>query len=169
MLNITDPYEIRIIFKISGVLLVACVPLVIKDKKIALAVMFFFAFTPLLVYWSQFARPYIVAALFVLLSWKYPPFIILAVFTNPMAIIGANLYKRKWWLCYVIVFITAYLFFNAQPLPHDRLFTIDFFTQARRIYVIPYVTIMLYISNIPDSWIQRIEFFTKRLVTHSET
>jgi len=169
-LGLDTPEKIRGLYKVCGLLLVALVPLIFREWQKYLPLMLIFACSPLLIYWSCFARPYIVAAMFVLLAWKYPPFIILAVLTNPLAIVGINLFKvKQWWLFYLILFIGAIGFFLIQPLPHSGLFNSDFLMNARRIYVIPFVVACLYIYTIPNIWLQRVQLYAVGLVKHTRS
>ena len=150
-----------------GVLMIIIIPMIFKDEKIWIPLMIIMTISPILWYWSQFARPYVIGAFFVVLAWRYPPFILLGVLCNPIAICGVNLTKKKWWLFYLVVIIGAVLFYKYQPLvgwSYRQHFSTDFLLTARRLYVIPYTVLLLYISSIPNDWLERLQLYAKRLV-----
>ena len=163
--GLDNPTKIRWLFVFFGVALVMSVPLVIRDRRSHFAIMVFLSIAPLFSYWSVFARPYIIAAYFVLLSWRWPILMLPAILTNPIAITGINLTKSKWWTYYTILFAASYIYYQSMPLSDcGHLTNINFLLNARRIYVVPVLAIVLYVFTFNFSWFKRIQFSTKRLV-----
>jgi len=163
-IGLDEPHEIRWLFACSGVGMIL-IPLVLfKGFKVYAPLMLFVAVHPLFFYWSAFARPYIPAAFFVMLAWKWPLFMIPAVFTSPTAIVGVNLFKRKWVPFYIVLFLVTVIYYKSMPLSESGHFTKQFLLNARRIYVVPLVTLVLYICSIDFNRLAGLQFSAKRLV-----
>jgi hypothetical protein len=106
-------FQTRLPFAICSTLTALAIYYVLEDKKSALALAFVFATLPLFVWWGHLARPYAIAGLFMVLSWRSPYWMLLAVFTTPISLLGLNPYnlKKEWKLYLILILLTLVLYF----------------------------------------------------------
>ena len=78
-----------------------------KNERLALAFSLVIAVFPLFVFWSRYARPYMMAGFFIICSWGnrdiYKLFLIPAVLLTPLAIIGLKPSLNKRVILYYMV------------------------------------------------------------------
>jgi hypothetical protein len=143
-----DEFSTRFPFALAGSLTVLALYWVIKDKKIALVLALFYSVFPLFVFWSRLARPYAFAGLLVVLAWKYPKVMLLAVFCTPIAFIGVNLTKInehwKLYLSFLIVMIIIYFLRADYARGHWNIQTVLYST---RWWYLPSLVGMLYCAE----------------------
>ena len=166
-LGIDTVFKARWISLIAGTLCVLAIFLIAENKTYGLLGALFIATCPLLIFWSQFIRPYTLAGLFVLLGFKWKWWYIPAILVTPMAIIGINWYEiKERWIFYIILIICGGVFYSIMPevskFNHWR--DLEFITTARRIWVIPTCVFVAYMVNMPLSWQQWLQHLSKRLV-----
>ena len=87
------------------------------------------------------ARPYAVAGLFLVLSWRYWWIMIPAVMTTPIALVGVRL--NKWTLGFVALGI---LFFFIRP-DASRGWSMYLLEVSSRFWYLPALTLILYITK----------------------
>jgi predicted membrane-bound mannosyltransferase len=144
----TSEFWLRFPSAFFGTLSIPAIYFVIEDKKAALFAASFIAFCPLMVFWSRMARPYSVAAFFVILGWKYRYFYIASVLTTPYALLGLNLTKVKDYKFYIIIVALAALSFMIRPDSNRSFFNLEFILNAKRLWVIPFVSCCLYFFDV---------------------
>ena len=99
-------FGLRFLPALCGTLTVPALYFVADKYKLESAL--FVAVFPLFVFWSRMARPYGVAGLFLVLSWRWWWMMIPAIMTTPIALVGVKLNK---WTVGIIGFGSA-LFFH---------------------------------------------------------
>ncbi len=92
LFGLHSEFGLRFLPALCGTLTVPAMYLVADKYKLESAV--FVAVFPLFVFWSRMARPYAVAGLFLVLSWRYWWMMIPAIMTTPIALAGVRF--NKW-------------------------------------------------------------------------
>lgn len=125
-----------------GTLTIPAMYLVVKKYKLHAA--FLVAVFPLFVFWSRMARPYAVAGLFLVLSWRWWWIIILALLTTPIAIVG--IIRHKW---FIIAGVTALalIFYFIRPDSGRDWWHIEIFINSSRWWYLPILTIFLLVFD----------------------
>ncbi len=140
--------QTRLPFAICSTLTVLALYYVIEDKKTALALCAVFATLPLFVWWGHLARPYAIAGLFLVLSWKNPNWMLPAILTTPIALIGLDLteIKKNWktYLIFVIFAIGLYFLRGDYARGHWSVTTV---LESSRWWYLPSLVIILYLSK----------------------
>jgi len=105
--------QTRLPFAICSTLTVLALYYVIPNKKTALSICAVFATLPLFVWWGHLARPYAIAGLFMVLAWRNPYWLIPAILTTPISLLGLNIYdlKKNWKVYTFILILTIVLYF----------------------------------------------------------
>ena len=147
--NTDDEFSTRLPFAIAGSLTVLALYWVIKNKDIALLIALLYAVMPILVFWSRLARPYAYAGLFVVLAWRYPKVMPLAILCTPIAIVGVNLTKiRENWKVYMFMVAVCVLIYFMRDDWNRGHFTMSNVLSSTRWMYIPCLTGLLYIGEI---------------------
>lgn len=170
-LGIDTVFKARWLAIIAGTLCSLAIFFISKNKTYGLIGAFFIAVCPLLIYWSEFIRPYTIAALFVILGYRWKFWYYPAIFTTPMAIIGINWYElksRKTF--YIILAIISIVFYQqmSQVSQFNHWRDFGFIISARRIWVIPVVSLVCHLVCMPDDRKQRLQRLPVRLVEYAK-
>src|SRR5271169_278831 len=91
LFRLHSEFGLRFLPALCGTLTVPAIYFVVDKYKLESAL--FVAVFPLFVFWSRMARPYAVAGLFLVLSWRYWWMMIPAIMTTPIALVGVNIFK----------------------------------------------------------------------------
>jgi hypothetical protein len=132
-------FGLRFLPALCGTLTVPALYFVAHKYKLESAL--FVAVFPLFVFWSRMARPYGVAGLFLVLSWRWWWMMIPAIMTTPIALVGVKL--NKWT---VGILGLGVLFFFIRPDAFRRWSIFQLLIFARWWYL-PALTLILYITN----------------------
>lgn len=132
-------FGLRFLPALCGTLTVPAIYFVADKHKLESAV--FVAVFPLFVFWSRMARPYAVAGLFLVLSWRYWWMLIPGLMTTPIALVGARV--NKWTLGLIGL---GALFFLIRP-DAFRGWSILQFLIFPRWWYLPALTLILYITK----------------------
>lgn len=108
----------------------------------------FVAVFPLFVFWSQMARPYAVAGLFIVLGWRWWWFYIPALMTTPVAIAGVRVTKSRLKLV-IALFALALVFFLIRP-DVSRGWTLEMLVYHSRLWYVPTLAGVLYLSDFVE-------------------
>jgi len=132
-------FGLRFFSALCGTLTIPALYYVSDKYKLESAL--FVAVFPLFVFWSRMARPYAVAGLFLVLSWRYWWMMIPAVMTTPIALVGIRL--NKWTLGLIALGV---VFFFIRP-DAFRGWTISQVLISPRWWYLPALTYILYITK----------------------
>lgn len=147
IVDIHSEFWLRLPFALTGILCVGSVFLVKGINKYSLLLATLFAIFPPFVFWSQMARPYIFGSLFIILGYRWWGFYILGLLTTPLSIVGLNLFKiKKNYLIYIGLIVFAWMLLQIRP-DMDRGFNLEFLYYAKRIWVLPFTIIFLYLDD----------------------
>ena len=139
LFRLHSEFGLRFLPALCGTLTVPAMYLAADKHKIESAL--FVAVFPLFVFWSRMARPYAVAGLFLVLSWRYWWMMIPAVMTTPIALIGVKL--NKW--AFVSIGVGAILFF-IRPDAY-RGWPLSLLEVSSRFWYLPALTLTLYVTK----------------------
>ncbi len=139
LFGLHSEFGLRFLPALCGTLTVPAFYFVANKYKFESAL--FVAVFPLFVFWSRMARPYAVAGLFLVLSWRYWWMMIPAVMTTPIALVGVRL--NKWTLGLISIGV---LFFFIRP-DAFRGWSISLLRVSTRWWYLPALTLILYITN----------------------
>jgi hypothetical protein len=139
LFGLHSEFGLRFLPALCGTLTVPAIYFVADEDKIESAL--FIAVFPLFVFWSRMARPYAVAGLFLVLSWRWWWLMIPALLTTPIALVGLRL--NRWTLGLVGV---GLLFFFIRPDAFRgwSLSQLGIFT---RWWYLPALTLILYTTK----------------------
>lgn len=132
-------FGLRFLPALCGTLTVPAIYFVVDKYKLESAL--FVAVFPLFVFWSRLARPYAVAGLFLVLSWRYWWMMIPALMTTPIAVVGVRL--NKWTLGLIALGI---VFFFIRP-DAFRGWSILLLQISSRWWYLPALTLVLYLTE----------------------
>ena len=139
LFGLHSEFGLRFLPALCGTLTVPAIYSIADKYKIESAL--FVAVFPLFVFWSRMARPYAVAGLFLVLSWRYWWMMIPALMTTPIALVGLRL--NKWSLglaCIgVLLFLNRPDAFRGWSISQLGVFT--------RLWYLPALTLILYITK----------------------
>jgi|WetSurMetagenome_2_1015567.scaffolds.fasta_scaffold288428_2 hypothetical protein len=113
---------------------------------------------PIFVFWSRVARPYVFVGLFITLGWRWWGCYLVAILTNPIALLGLNLLKlkqRKFWFIYggLGIMTLCVYFFRPDVHAFGDFIDIKFLFTEKRFWYVPLLTLLLYCcSVIPDKY-----------------
>ena len=144
LLGLHSEFGLRFLPALCGTLTIPALYLVADKYKLESAL--FVAVFPLFVFWSRMARPYAVAGLFLVLSWRYWWMMIPALMTTPIALVGVRL--NKWTMGLIGLGV---LFFFIRP-DAFRGWSISQFEIFSRWWYLPALTIILYITKWENSF-----------------
>jgi len=139
LFGLHSEFGLRFLPALCGTLTVPAMYFVADKYKIESAL--FVAVFPLFVFWSRMARPYAVAGLFLVLSWRYWWMMIPAVMTTPIALIGVRF--NKWTLG--LIGIGVVLFFIRPDA--SRGWSIALLEVSSRFWYLPAITLILYVTK----------------------
>ncbi len=131
---------LRFLPALCGTLTVPAIYFVADKYKFESAI--FVAVFPLFVFWSRMARPYAVAGLFLVLSWRYWWMMIPALMTTPIALVGVRL--NKWTLG--LIGIGVLLFFIRTDASRGW-WSVSVLEASSRWWYLPALTLILYITK----------------------
>lgn len=132
----------RFPYALAGTLTPLFVFLAIKNKRYAILAALIVATFPLFVFWSTLARPYVLAGLFCAIGWRWKPAYFLAMLCTPVAIFGVHYKDWKWGIACAFL---AVGFFLIRPDSDRAFFDPTFLLNARRIYVVPCLMLVMYL------------------------
>lgn len=116
------------------------------DHKRLLPFALFLALSPIMVFWSTMARPYVFAGLFVILGWRWKWCYIVAILTTPFAVLGLNLYEfKKRAGFYVILVLSSFVCYKIGEFGSGH-FSLEFLYHAKRLWVVVLISIGLHLS-----------------------
>jgi hypothetical protein len=138
LFGLHSEFGLRFLPALCGTLTVPAIYFVVDKYKIESAL--FAAVFPLFVFWSRMARPYAVAGLFLVLSWRYWWMMIPALLTTPIALVGVRI--NKWTLGFIGIGIV--LFFIRPDA--FRGWTIYLIKTSTRWWYLPALTLTLYVT-----------------------
>jgi hypothetical protein len=145
LFNLDTDYSLRFISALAGTLSIPAIYFVLKDYK--WVGVFLIAFNPLFIFWSQLIRPYSIAGLFMILGWKYKEFIIPAILTTPISLIGFRFKRQqKLWML-IIIGITAVLYFIRPDYNRSGFTNPTIVFHSSRWYYLPAISIILYLCT----------------------
>lgn len=147
LFNLSSEFELRSISAIAGTLTIPLFYFVLKEKKYALYASFLVAVFPLFVFWSQMARPYAFAGLFVVLGWRYSWFYFVAILTTPIAFVGVRFIHQNKYIIILLAFITvifAYTLFSSDLYLSGDWTNINNFLSSSRWFYVPTIVFLLY-------------------------
>jgi hypothetical protein len=144
-------FGLRFLSAFCGTLTIPAMYYVVKIRKLELAALT--AVLPLFVFWSRMARPYAIAGLFLVLSWRWWYFMVPAVFTTPVALVGLKIIKQKKYILLGAGLLTTVLYFIRED--SGRGWTLTQFLNSPRWWYLPVLGIMLYASEISYWYSQR--------------
>ena len=148
VVDIHNEFWLRLPFVLAGILCVGAIFLVKGTGNYALILAGFFAVFPPFVFWSQMARPYIFGSLFIILGYRWWYFYILGILTTPLSLVGLNLFKLKErYVAYIGLVILAWIMLQFRP-DMDRGFNLEFLYYAKRIWVLPFTVLLLYLDDL---------------------
>ena len=139
LFGLHSEFGLRFLPALCGTLTVPALYYVADKYKLESAM--FVAVFPLFVFWSRMARPYAVAGLFLVLSWRYWWMMIPAVMTTPIALVGVRL--NKWTIGLIGIGV---LFFFIRP-DAFRGWSISQVEIFPRWWYLPALTCILYITK----------------------
>ena len=139
LFGLRSEFGLRFFSALCGTLTVPAIYFVADKYKLESAL--FVAVFPLFVFWGRLARPYAVAGLFLVLSWRYWWMMIPALMTTPIALVGVK--ANKWALGLIGVGV---LFFFIRP-DAFRGWQISLMIVSSRFWYLPAVTLILYITK----------------------
>ena len=142
LFGLHSEFGLRFLPALCGTLTVPALYVVADKYKLESAL--FVAVFPLFVFWSRMARPYAVAGLFLVLSWRYWWMMIPAIMTTPIALVGVRL--NKWTVG--LIGIGVLLFFIRQDA--FRGWSIGQLVVFTRWWYLPALTLFLYITKWED-------------------
>ena len=147
LFNLSSEFELRSISAIAGTLTIPAFYFALKEKKYALYASVLVAVFPLFVFWSQMARPYAFAGLFVVLGWRYYWFYFVAILTTPISLVGIRLIRQNKYLLFLLAIITvilAYTLFTSDDYLNKDWTNINNFLSSSRWFYVPTIVILLY-------------------------
>ena len=142
LFRLHSEFGLRFLPALCGTLTVPAIFFVADRHKLESAL--FVAVFPLFVFWSRMARPYAVAGLFIVLSWRYWWMMIPALVTTPIALVGVRL--NKWTIGLIGI---GALFFFIRP-DAFRGWSITQLVVFTRWWYLPALTLILYITKWQD-------------------
>lgn len=149
-------FWIRFPFAFAGSLTVLALYYAIENKKLALLIALFFAVCPLFVWWGRMARPYSIAGLFLALSWKHPLWMIPAVLSTPISILGLNLFKiKKYWKIFLFLCIGCIVIYFLREDHARGHWEVENILTSTRWFYLPSLTVLLY-SGDSCKFFQRV-------------
>lgn len=143
LLGLKSDFGLRFLSMLCGTLTIPGIYYVTKSYRLEIAA--FVAVFPLFVFWSGMARPYAVAGLFLVLSWKWVYFMIPALLTTPIALIGLKVFRQKKYILVLIFIIAGVLYFMRGD--SDRAWTFAQFLTSSRWWYLPALAIILYFDE----------------------
>jgi len=147
LFNLSSEFELRSISAIAGTLTIPAFYFALKEKKYALYASCLVAVFPLFVFWSQMARPYAFAGLFVVLGWRYYWFYFVAILTTPISLVGVRLIHQNKYVLSLLILITvifAYTLFTSDGYLNKDWTNIDNFLSSSRWFYVPVIIFLLY-------------------------
>lgn len=141
LLGLHSEFGLRFLPALCGTLTVPALYFAADKYKLESAL--FAAVFPLFVFWSRLARPYAVAGLFLVLSWRYWWMMIPALMTTPIAVIGVKVNK---WMLPLIILGVIFFFIRSDASRH---WTTHLLFISSRLWYLPALTSILYITNVP--------------------
>ncbi len=139
LFGLHSEFGLRFFPALCGTLTVPAVYFVAHKYKLEAALVV--AVFPLFVFWSRMARPYAIAGLFLVLSWRYWWMMIPALLTTPIALVGVRI--NKWTIGLAILGVVSVLI---RP-DAFRHWTADLFLIFSRWWYLPALTLILYLTN----------------------
>ena len=136
----TSEFGLRFFSALCGTLTIPAVYLVTKNIKASL----FVAVFPLFVFWSQMARPYAIAGLFVVLGYRYWWVYVAAILSTPIAAVGMNI-KHPWYVLAALVLFAAWMFFLRED--SGRAWHFSMLLNHTRFWYVPILAGVLYWSD----------------------
>ena len=143
ILGVGNEFVTRLPFAICGILTIPAIYFV-KPNKWSVFASLFVAVFPLFVMYDRMCRPYSMAALFIVLSWRWWWMMIPALFCTPLAIIGMRP-KGKIYIAAVTV-VALGMFWIRSDLSRPGFFTWDMFIHSPRLWYIPIIATILYLQ-----------------------
>ena len=137
--NLNTDYSLRFVSALAGTLSIPAIYYVLKKNQ--LLAVFFMAFFPIFIFWSQVARPYAVAGLLIILSWRWWWLMIPAIMTTSISIVGLK-FKQKKWIIFALLIFTAISFYIRPD--YDRNIPFSFILKSTRWYYLIAISFILY-------------------------
>jgi len=140
--NPETEFGFRVFSALAGTLSITAIYFVLKKYRLFAA--FFIAFNPIFIFWSQMARPYSMAGLFMILGWRYWWAYLPAMLTTPISLIGVRILDQKKWLLVLLAGL-AVGFYLIRPDVGRQAFTdIRFIIISTRWFYLCLISLCLY-------------------------
>ena len=139
--NLHTDYSLRFMSALAGTLSIPSIYFVLKENK-WIGVLFI-AFNPLFIFWSQLARPYAIAGLFVILAWRYKYLFLLALATTPISLIGFRIRKNeRLWIAFIVLLTVG--FYIIRPDTDNKAFSnMTIVLNSARWFYLPLIALAL--------------------------
>jgi hypothetical protein len=144
LFRLHSEFGLRFLPALCGTLTVPAIYYVADKYKLESAV--FVAVFPLFVFWSRMARPYAVAGLFLVLSWRWWWMMIPALITTPIALVGLK--PNKWAVGLLVVGVIMF-FLRPDAFRGWSISQLETFT---RWWYLPLLTLILYMTKWENSF-----------------
>lgn len=173
ILGTSDELRTRIPFALAGTLSILAVYLA-KPSKYTVCAAILIAVFPLFVWWSRMCRPYAMAGLFVILSWKWRWCMIPAILCTPLAVVGIDWvtawkeWKKEydsmvWRFLAVLVGFAGVMYMIRGDLSRPGFGSLGMFFTAPRLWYIPILVVLLYLTyhilpRVEENWTKKKSF-----------
>lgn len=150
LFGVHPEWVLRLPFVLSGTLTIPALWYILKDKAHAWTVVLFIAIFPLFVFWSGLARPYAMAGLFSVLSWRWRYFQVLAVLCTPLALIASPPLSLRDWRALIPVGLSIFIALVSFSLRGDTgrdFLDATFLHNASRLHYLPALALCLWVGR----------------------
>jgi len=150
--NLNTDYSLRFMSALAGTLSIPAIYYVLKKNQLLASA--FIAFFPIFIFWSQLSRPYAVAGLLIILSWRWWWLMIPAIMGSSISIVGLKIFNKKW-IMFALLILTAISFYIRPD--YDRNIPFSFILKSTRWYYLILISFTLYscdyfIPFIKERW-----------------
>jgi hypothetical protein len=150
---------LRLFSAIAGTLSIPAIYFVLKKYK--WFAVCFIAFDPIFIFWSQLARPYALAGLFVILGWRYWWVYFLALLTTPISLIGIRVLNQKKWFLILLAVLAVGFYFIRPDVGRQAFTDIDFIIISTRWFYLILISLCLYACDYFLPYLERFKHLSK--------
>ena len=147
--NTHSEFWLRFPFALAGTLSIPAFYFILRKKNetYGLVIATIYSLLNPFVFYNQLARPYTIAVLVVILSWRYFYLFPIALFCSPISLIGVNFFDLKKYGYYLFLLILAIIIILSRSDSDKDFFNIGFLINAKRMWVLYFTSIALHLGE----------------------
>jgi hypothetical protein len=150
---------LRLFSAIAGTLSIPAIYFVLKKYK--WFAVCFIAFSPIHIFWSQMARPYALAGLFMIIGWRYWWAYFPALLTTPISLIGVRVLNQKKWFLILLAGLAIGFYFIRPDVGRQAFTDTDFILISTRWFYLILISLLLYSCDYFLPYLERVKHLSK--------